>query len=99
VRLHPLPEGTATVTARAEDPEELRRAVAALARLPLEADCFDARWERGGPGWLSLQFSGAAAGEQAARTSERVPLGYVTIDEDDDWSAHRELQRSRDGAV
>jgi glycolate oxidase FAD binding subunit len=98
VRLHPLPEGTATVTARAEDPDELLSAVVELARLPLEADCFDVRWERGG-GWLSLQFSGAAAGEQAARAAGHVPLGQVTIDEGFDWATQRALQRSGDGAV
>ena len=98
VRLHPLPEATATVTARADDADELLRAVLALSRLPLEADCFDVRWD--GQGWMSLQFSGAAAASQAGRAAERVPLGYVTTDEDDGaWSAHRELQRSADGAV
>jgi glycolate oxidase FAD binding subunit len=96
VRLHPLPEATATVTARADDPDELLQAVVTLAKLPLEADCFDVRWEDHGR--LSLQFAGATAAEQAARASERVPLDHVTIDEDDDWSAHRALQRSP-GAV
>jgi glycolate oxidase FAD binding subunit len=96
VRLHPLPEATATVTARADDPDELLRAVVALAQLPLEADCFDVTWQDG-EGRLALQFSGATATEQADRACGHVPLDAAT--EDHDWAAHRALQRSSEGAT
>jgi glycolate oxidase FAD binding subunit len=96
VRLHPLPEATATVTAGSEDPDELLRAVVALAKLPLEADCFDVTWQDG-EGRLALQFSGATAQEQAERACDHVPLDAAT--EDHDWAAHRALQRSQGASL
>ena len=41
VRLHPDPAKTATVHGSSDDPDALQRAVAALTRLPLEADSLD----------------------------------------------------------
>jgi glycolate oxidase FAD binding subunit len=89
VRLHPLPERTATVVEPFDDPDALLARVVELARRPLEADCFDVVWE-GGSGRILLQFSGASAGEQAER---------IGTPSDVDWDAVRALQRSRDGAV
>ena len=60
-----------------------------LARLPLEADCFDVVWE-GGSGRILTQFSGAAAEEAAARVGDVV---------DQDWDEVRALQRRPDGVV
>jgi glycolate oxidase FAD binding subunit len=101
VRLHPLPERFATVTARFDDPEQAFPAVGKLAAMPLEADSFDAVWDRDG-GRLQLRFSGAAAGEQAEAASRHVDLGEIAIEADDDapaWEAVRDLQRSPDGIV
>ena len=76
VRLHPLPEATATVCETFDDPDALLARVTELARRPLEADCFDVVWSEGS-GRILLQFSGASASEQASRhrRSRRPRLG------------------------
>src|SRR4051794_17492725 len=89
VRLHPLPEKTATVAHAFDDPDALLAKVLELARLPLEADCFDVVWEDGS-GRILTQFSGAAADEAAARVGDVV---------EEDWDAVRALQRRPDGVV
>jgi glycolate oxidase FAD binding subunit len=89
VRLHPVPERTATVVERFDDPDALLARALELSRRPLEADCFDVVWEHGS-GRILLQFSGASATEQAER------IGTAS---DVDWGEVRALQRSRDGAV
>jgi glycolate oxidase FAD binding subunit len=99
VRLHPLPEATASVTGATNDPDRLGEAVVALAGQPLEADCMDAGW-RDGAGRLLLRFGGAAAGHQAAAAAERVAatgLEDVTAVEDDDelWMRQRVHQRAQ----
>jgi glycolate oxidase FAD binding subunit len=85
VRLHPLPERTATVAHDFDDPDALLAKALELARKPLEADRFDATWQDG-RGRLLLQFSGASAREQAER------VGTVA---DIDWDAVRALQRGK----
>jgi glycolate oxidase FAD binding subunit len=85
VRLHPLPEQTATVAIERDDPGELLAAVLEQARRPLEADCFDVTWVDG-RGRLLLQFSGSSANEQAER------VGEIT---DVDWADVRALQRGK----
>src|SRR5918993_690256 len=47
VRLHPLPERTATVVEDFDEPGALLGRVIELARRPLEADCFDVVWADG----------------------------------------------------
>ena len=74
VRLHPLPTKTATVAHAFDDPDALLAKMLELARLPLEADCFDVVWA-GGSGALLVQFSGAAAEEAARRAGELVDAG------------------------
>jgi glycolate oxidase FAD binding subunit len=83
VRLHPLPDNTATVAIERDDPDELLAVVLEHARRPLEADCFDVTWQNG-RGRVLLRFSGASARDQAAR------VGTVS---DVDWDAVRALQR------
>jgi glycolate oxidase FAD binding subunit len=103
VRLHPRAEETATACGTSDDPAALAAAAAALARLPLEADCLDVAW-RDGAGRVLVRFGGAAAERQARAVEERlrtVGLGDVasTVDDDDVWAAQRAGQRSADGAV
>jgi glycolate oxidase FAD binding subunit len=85
VRLHPLPEQTATVAIERDDPDELLATVLEHARRPLEADCFDVTWVAG-QGRLLLRFSGASANEQAERVGEIVDV---------DWDDVRALQRGQ----
>jgi len=103
VRLHPRPTATGTAHGTADAPDRLADALAALARLPLEADALDVRWG-GGDGRVLLRFGGAAADRQAAVATERLReagLGDVTAESDDDalWAAQRAAQRSARGAV
>jgi glycolate oxidase FAD binding subunit len=103
MRLHPRPEETATAWGRSADPAALAGAAAALARLPLEADCLDVAW-RAGAGQVLVRFGGAAAERQAGAVVERLRaagLEDVRASADDDalWAAQRGAQRSRDGAV
>jgi glycolate oxidase FAD binding subunit len=86
VRLHPLPEQTASVVIDHRNPDHLLEDVLKLARRPLEADKFDVTWS-GGHGRILLEFSGASAMDQAGR------VGNIR---DVDWDAVRGMQR---GAV
>ncbi len=83
VRLHPLPDRTATVAIERDDPDELLAVVLEHARRPLEADRFDVTWQDG-RGRMLLEFSGASAHQQAER------VGTVS---DVDWDDVRALQR------
>jgi glycolate oxidase FAD binding subunit len=103
MRLHPRPEETATAFGRSADPTALAGAAAALARLPLEADCLDVAWHDG-EGQVLVRFGGAAAERQAGAVVERLAaagLEDVRASADDDalWSAQRDSQRSDGGAV
>jgi glycolate oxidase FAD binding subunit len=102
VRLHPVPQGTATAVGRSNDPAALAAAAAACAREPLEADALDVGWDADG-GAILVRLSGETAGDRVART---LPLladaGTITsVEEDDDaiWAAQRAGQRSPDGVV
>jgi glycolate oxidase FAD binding subunit len=83
VRLHPLPEQTATVVIERDDPDEVLQVVLEHARRPLEADCFDVTWVDG-KGRLLLRFSGASAQAQAKRVGDVADV---------DWGEIRALQR------
>jgi glycolate oxidase FAD binding subunit len=83
VRLHPLPDRTATVVLEHHNPDHLLQAALELARRPLEADRFDVVWT-GGHGRILMEFSGASALDQAGR------VGPVR---DVDWDEIRGLQR------
>jgi glycolate oxidase FAD binding subunit len=101
VRLHPAPASTATVVGASADPDRLSAAAAALAKLPLEADCLDAMWA-GDAGRVLVRFGGAAAAEQARGAAARVAgLDDVAVEEDDGelWAGVRAAQRAPDGIV
>jgi len=92
VRLHPLPQATATVVGGSDDPEALLRAVIALSRQPLEADCLDVFWE-GDAGRVMVRYSGSTAADRAHATA--LELEGVEVIEDDAslWAAQRAAQR------
>jgi glycolate oxidase FAD binding subunit len=100
VRLHPNPAKTATAHGSSDDPEALQRAVTALSRLPLEADCLDVAWENGS-GRVLVRYGGNTAAERARETAARMELEAVESTEDDGelWAAQRARQRRTDGAV
>ena len=83
VRLHPLPDTTATVQFTSDNPDQLLAEAVKLAKRPLEADCFDVVWQNG-QGRLLMQFSGAAALDQASRAGDVADI---------DWEDVRSLQR------
>jgi glycolate oxidase FAD binding subunit len=97
VRLHPRPERTTTLEVSFDDPRRLAEAVARLAARPLEADSLDAAWERG-RGSVLVRFSGATAGERAAKVGE--PLGAAVFEDDAAvWERQRTRQRLSGGVV
>jgi glycolate oxidase FAD binding subunit len=100
VRLHPLPDQTATATGTTDDPDQLLRVVLELARHPLEASCLDAAWGDGS-GRVLVRWGGAAAARQARSATPLMELEDVDATEDDSdlWRAQGAGQRSRDGAV
>src|SRR5688572_18121504 len=100
VRLHPLPGTNATAVATSGDPVRLAEAAAALASLPLEADCLDVSWD-GDRGHLLIRFGGAAAAHQAGITADRMrPLGLADAraeaEDVEIWNRQRAMQRSED---
>jgi glycolate oxidase FAD binding subunit len=100
VRLHPLPDQTATATGTTDDPERLLRVVLELSRHPLEATCLDAAW-RDGTGRVVVRWAGAAAARQARAATPLLDLEGAEATEDDEelWREQRAGQRSAGGAV
>jgi len=95
LRLHPLAARHCTVTASGGEPEQLARAAVELAAAPLEATCFDLRWEDG-EGTLLVRFAGVAAEDRAAAVAAGLDLRDADVVADDDalWARQRALQRS-----
>ncbi len=88
VRLHPMPEGTATSRLSSSDPDELGRLASDLAHRPLELDALDVCWS-GGEGALLARFTGTTCTQQAAGVE-----GCEVIDDDDAlWDEQRAGQR------
>jgi glycolate oxidase FAD binding subunit len=103
MRLHPLPEATATALAACDDAATLAAGVQRVAAAPLELDCLDIAW-RGGRGGILAQVAGA----QASRRAERVAalmhsfgLEHVDVTSDDAplWARQRAGQRSAQRAL
>jgi glycolate oxidase FAD binding subunit len=102
LRLHPLPQNTATAVGRSDDPAKLAAGAAACAHEPLEADAFDVGWDAQG-GAILVRLSGETASDRVART---LPLladaGLETSVEEDDealWARQRDGQRSPEGVT
>jgi glycolate oxidase FAD binding subunit len=100
VRLHPVPEQTATATGTSEDPDRLLRVVSELARRPLEAACLDVGWEDG-VGRVLIRFGGTAAERQAQEALRLLDLEapQAVLDDRELWQGQRVRQRSAEGAV
>jgi glycolate oxidase FAD binding subunit len=86
VRLHPKPDAYATAVVRG-DAATLQAETLRLARLPLEAEALDVRWD-GSEGAVLVRFAGSAAAERAARVG-----GEVVEDDEQLWAEQRERQR------
>jgi glycolate dehydrogenase FAD-binding subunit len=103
VRLHPLPNRSATAVGSSADPARLAAASRELASRPLEADCLDVAWDGEG-GRVLVRFGGASATHQAEATVERMrDLGleepHGTDDDIELWNRVRASQRSSEGIV
>lgn len=102
VRLHPLPEATATAVGRSDDPATLARAAATVAHAALEAQCLDVSWAEGN-GRVLARFAGGQSGAQAAEALGQLKaagLATEVIDDDGElWEAQRQAQRSEDGLL
>ena len=97
VRLHPRPAESATAVGRGADPDTIAAAGRALARLPLELEALDLRWEDGA-GAVLARAVGHAAGEQsdaAAAVLRGAGLEAEIVKDDDAlWAAQRAAQRA-----
>jgi glycolate oxidase FAD binding subunit len=102
VRLHPLPDRTATAAGGGTDPGALAAAAAALSHAPLEAQSLDVRWG-GGDGAVLARFGGTTARNQAQAAAKLIARSGVdaTVIEDDEpvWQLQRTGQRSANGTV
>ncbi len=110
VRLHPLPQHTATAVGAADDPEALAAAARALAALPAELEALDVSWQPTGTGDTSAPGALLArcAGPQAlarvrritqAMTEHGLSDARVATDDAALWAAQRAAQRSETAAV
>ncbi|MDQ4081819.1 MAG: FAD-binding oxidoreductase [Actinomycetota bacterium] len=102
VRLHPVPDGTATLVGRSDEPSALARASLRLARAPLELEALDVAWNEGS-GLVLGRFAGKSAGGQAERTAlmlrEEGLESEILVDDAGTWSHQRSRQRASDGAI
>jgi glycolate dehydrogenase FAD-binding subunit len=100
VRLHPLPQTSATALVAGTDPEDLARAAATLAHAPLELECLDVRWA-GGSGAILARFTGQSAVAQAEAALSLLAARDAEVVGDDAelWAVQRAGQRSATGAV
>ena len=102
VRLHPLPQQTASAAASTEDPAALARAARRIAHSPLESEALDVAW-RDGQGGVLARYAGETAPEQArdaaALLEEEGLPAHVHEDDGKPWAQQRAGQRSPDGVL
>jgi glycolate oxidase FAD binding subunit len=103
LRLHPLPQATATALAACDDAELLATAVRRLSAAPLELECLDIAW-RGGRGGILAQVAGAEVTRRAQRVASlmrEAGLAHVDLTDDDEglWARQRAGQRSAQRAL
>ena len=103
VRLHPLPEATATALGTSSDPSKLVLAARQLTAVLPDLQALDLAW-RGGRGGLLAQADGAQPHTGAARAARAMREGGLeavdVIDDDRElWARQRSGQRSADLAL
>jgi glycolate oxidase FAD binding subunit len=98
VRLHPLPEATATARFASDDPDRLGAIAADLAHKPLELDALDVAYA-GGQGAILARFAGTTAVERARGAAGTEGDGEVVEDDERLWEEQRAGQRSAEGTV
>jgi glycolate oxidase FAD binding subunit len=103
LRLHPIPETTATALGQSEDAAALTAAAAGLAAAPLELERLDVAW-RGGRGGLLAQAGGAQAAARARRIAHHMAehglqRADVVAGDDGIWARQRAGQRSAELAL
>jgi glycolate oxidase FAD binding subunit len=102
VRLHPLPNATATAVGHTHSPHLLAGGAAALTHARLEQLGLDVRWAAGA-GMVLARFAGSTAGAQAeaaeALLREAGLEAEVAPEDDSLWEAQRAAQRSPAGLV
>jgi glycolate oxidase FAD binding subunit len=91
LRLHPVPEATASAVLVSDDPDALAAAASTLAHAPFEHLGLDVAW-RSGRGAMLARFGGSSAVEQARAAAAKVG-GEVEEDDAAHWEEHRALQR------
>jgi len=102
VRLHPLPQHTASAAASTDDPEALARAARRIAHSPLETEALDVAW-RDGRGGVLARYAGATAPEQGRDAADLLDEegleAHVLEDDEKPWTQQRNGQRSPDRVV
>jgi glycolate oxidase FAD binding subunit len=103
VRLHPLPDATATALGTSSDPSALVDAARRLRSAMPELQALDLAW-RGGRGGLLAQAAGErpqSAARRAARAIATAGLGNIEVIDDDSglWARQRAGQRSAERAL
>ncbi len=103
VRLHPLPERSATALGATDDPAVLTEAAIALAAFPVEFAALDVAW-RDGRGELLAGCAGPEAERRAQRAARRMSeLGLtgteLVADDAGLWERQRAAQRSATRAL
>jgi glycolate oxidase FAD binding subunit len=101
VRLHPLPQLSATALGASTDPAALRDAAISLAQAPLELEALDIAW-RAGRGGILARVAGAEATARAQRIARMMAdagLDQVDVSDEDDalWARQRAGQRAQNG--
>jgi glycolate dehydrogenase FAD-binding subunit len=102
VRLHPLPQSTATAVGHTRSPQLLASGAAALTHARLEQLGLDVRWAAGA-GMVLARFAGSTGRAQAE--AARALLGHagleaeLALEDEALWNAQRDAQRSPSGLV
>ena len=98
LRLHPVPDATATAIGCGADPSRVAVAAGALAHQRLELESLDVRWSDG-EGAVLARAAGAVPrplAERAAAALREASLDVEVVDDDDGlWERQRAGQRGR----